>query len=226
MCNRIPYWHSSQPNFQASSNTAPPEVLTLAHHQALVALYRPSPSIPEPGDVGLITLANAFIEFIQICRRLHRENKLRLFWQAVHNLFAAGMALLYCYTHSPSVREQISLRKLEAIVHACSAALWAMVERFPTAKGKLDAFDSIATAVLDSLSTETPDDSGCAESQLTRHSVVASTSPGASIPELGSVVGATDFASWTSTADDQDPLMADFVINPALFQNGQDGPSF
>lgn len=224
---RILRWHSNHPNpnGQAASNIAPPEVLNLAYHQALIALYRPSPSIPEPGEPGLVILANAAIEFIEIYRRLHRENKLRLFWQAVHNLFASGTALLYCYAHSLLVREQITLRKLEASVHACSAAMWAMVERFPSAKGKRDAFDSIATAALDSLPVEAARDYQHGDGRAARQGLAASLSPGDSIPELEPVVS-TGLSQWTSVPGNHDPLMEDFMIDPALFENGQNGLGF
>ncbi|KAL2012064.1 hypothetical protein VTN00DRAFT_4782 [Thermoascus crustaceus] len=39
--------------------------------------------------------------------------------------------------------------------HSCSAALWVMVERFPAAKGKRDAFDAIASAALDAIASST-----------------------------------------------------------------------
>lgn len=156
MHERLNDWMRSQPAVTTDVNIAPVEALGLAFNQAVLLLYRPSSAIPEPDESALLNLAQSATASIQLYRRLHRENKLRLFWQAVHNLFAAGTALLHCYTHSTVVREQMSLRSLEGTVHSCSTVLWAMVERFPAAKGTRDAFDVIATAALDSFSTEEP----------------------------------------------------------------------
>ena len=155
MHNRLNEWMTSQPAVGTDTNIAPAEALGLAFNQAVLLLYRPSPAIPEPGESALLDLAHSATASIQLYRRLHRENKLRLFWQAVHNLFAAGTALLHCRAHSNEVRERISLRSLENTIHSCSAVLWAMVERFPAAKGTRDAFDAIATAALDSFSADT-----------------------------------------------------------------------
>lgn len=156
MHERLNNWMSSQPAVTTDTNIAPAEALGLAFNQAVLFLYRPSSAIPEPDESALLNLAQGATASIQLYRRLHRENKLRLFWQAVHNLFAAGTALLHCYAHSTEVRERMSLRSLEGTVHSCSTVLWAMVERFPAAKGTRDAFDVIATAALDSFSTDGP----------------------------------------------------------------------
>jgi hypothetical protein len=160
MHRRLQEWKSSSPRPHSSappSNIAPPEVLNLAYHQAVISLYRFSPIIPQPSEYAMVQLAESASVFIRLYRQLHRENKLRLFWQAVYNLFAAGTALLYCYSHSPLVRQRIALRAVEKSVHSCSAALWAMVERFPAAKGKRDAFDVISSAALEAVSSAASD---------------------------------------------------------------------
>ncbi|OAA54076.1 Transcription factor [Niveomyces insectorum RCEF 264] len=147
-------WLNTQPAAVSTSQIAPPEALQLAYHQAVLLLYRPSPAIPQPSGAALLALADSATRIIHLYRRLHCENKLRLFWQAAHNLFAAGTALLHCYTHSAQMRARTSLRSLDVDIHACSAVLWAMGERFPAARGKRDAFDLIATAALDALSAD------------------------------------------------------------------------
>ncbi|OKL62197.1 hypothetical protein UA08_02324 [Talaromyces atroroseus] len=160
MHRRLQEWKSSSPRPHSSappSNIAPPEVLNLAYHQAVITLYRSSPIIPQPSEYAMVQLAESASVFIRLYRQLHRENKLRLFWQAVYNLFAAGTALLYCYSHSPLVRQRLTLRAVEKSVHSCSAALWAMVERFPAAKGKRDAFDVISSAALEAVSNAAGD---------------------------------------------------------------------
>lgn len=151
MHERLRKWLSSTPQDAAPSNIAPPDVLELAYSQAVISLYRPSPQIPTPSEMAMAHLAESASHFIRLYRRLHRENKLRLFWLATQNLFGAGTALLYAYSHSSEVRERISYRALESDTRGCSSVLWAMVERFPAAKGKRDAFDMISSSVLDSI---------------------------------------------------------------------------
>lgn len=230
MHEKLSSWLTTQPAATSNSNIAPPEALQLAYHQAIILLYRPSPAIPLPSEASLLILSDSASRIIHLYRRLHRENKLRLFWQAVHNLFAAGTALLHCYSHSAEMRERTTLRSLESSIHACSAVLWAMVERFPAAKGKRDAFDVIATAALDSLSSDIePSDVASGGSQLgvlgtpSSHEGQGPRDVVGQHPAVFSgdqlVLG---FSSWSGNLDDslngQASGVEELSIDPTLFQ--------
>jgi hypothetical protein len=158
MLDRLRQWHSQvqQEELRTSnlgqSNIAPPEVLKLSYRRAVVALYRPSFKIPCPTAEAMQELADSAVCVVNLYGRFYRENKLRLFWQAVMNLFSAATALMYCYVHSIHVRNKISSRSLESLIHSSANILWGMVERFPAFKSKRDAFDVIASRFLADLS--------------------------------------------------------------------------
>ncbi|KUJ13887.1 uncharacterized protein LY89DRAFT_784731 [Mollisia scopiformis] len=155
MLKRLSDWHNSTPRNTSQSYIAPPEALEISYYTAEILLLRPSPTIPSPSDTTLCHLAQASSRTIHLYRTSVKEKKLRLFWQAAHNLFAAGTAILYCYSHSKPVRDQIPIRNLVADVNACAAVLWAVVEKFPAAKGTRDAFDAIMDRALAQLHNDT-----------------------------------------------------------------------
>ncbi|CZR58694.1 uncharacterized protein PAC_08586 [Phialocephala subalpina] len=156
MHKRLSDWHASTPHDTSPSYIAPPEALEISYYTAIILLFRPSPAIPSPSDGALSILAQASSRTIQLYRKSVKEKKLRLFWQAAHNLFAAGTAILYCYSHSGAVRGQTSKQTLVSDVNACAAVLWAVVERFPAAMGTRDAFDTIMATALDQLEHHDP----------------------------------------------------------------------
>jgi hypothetical protein len=180
------------PHSSSRSNVAPPDVLELSYLQAIIYLYRPSLMIPEPADAALVTLIKASSSYIKLSRRLHREDKIRLFWLAVYNLYAAGTAMLYCYSRSSLIRAQIPFRTIQSDVHACSALLWAIAERLPAAKEKRDAFDAIAASVMDSLPSESPADAS---------SSLESLSPVGPICSRGSYTEQANIITPTMAAD-------------------------
>ena len=162
MFDRLQRWYNdvlqeTDPSETGKSNIAPPEVLELSFHRAVVFLYRPSSMIPSPSSEALQVLAESAMSVIKLYKRFYRENKLRLFWQAVKTLFDAATALMYCYVHSVHVREWLPLRTLESHINSSSNILWGMVERYPALKGKRDAFDDIAaTFFSDVNNSQTP----------------------------------------------------------------------
>jgi len=103
-----------------------------------------------------MAMTQAAINVIQLYRRFFRERVLTIYWQAVENLFSAGTALMFGFVRSPSVRETMTFRMLETLVHTCSSVLWGMVEHFPAFQGKRDAFDMAASKTLSDLSSRFP----------------------------------------------------------------------
>lgn len=148
---RLTQWHESIPRDAAPHYTTTINGLDLSYYAALILLFKPSPAIPSPSRSSLLTLAEAASKVIGLYRQVTSEKKLNLFWQASHNLFAAGTAILYSLRHSPEVQEQLSKYSLISDANACAAVLWAIAERFPAARGTRDAFDAILSSALKSL---------------------------------------------------------------------------
>ncbi|EXJ83581.1 hypothetical protein A1O1_07204 [Capronia coronata CBS 617.96] len=155
MCHRLQSWYNDTPR---------PETLTHREHKnlenfevtyyaALLYLYQPSLNIPTPSEQGLLALADAASNTIQLYRRFFTKHQLTIYWLAVETLFSAGTALMYAYVKSHSVQERITFRHLESLVRTCSSVLWGMVEHFPNFRGKRDAFDLVVSRTLADLSS-------------------------------------------------------------------------
>lgn len=157
MHNRIQDWYDSIPNNDQLSVRERKIVgnFELTFHRAIFYLYHPSPNIPSPSDSALIAIAEATSRMIQLYRQYFDDRRLTIYWQAVENLSSGGTALLFSYVNSPQVRESLTLRSLESLVHTCSSVLWGMVEHFPAYKNKRDAFDITASKVLANLNHTT-----------------------------------------------------------------------
>lgn len=155
MHERLETWYKDSPLGEnlGSVENGVIETFEVNYHNAVFYLYRPSPNIPTPSDLQLVAMTQAATDMIRLYRQFFREHKLNIYWQAVENLYSAGTALMYAYGHSPRVRELLTFRSLESLVHTCSSALWGMVERFPAFKGKRDAFDLATARILADLGT-------------------------------------------------------------------------
>lgn len=150
MAARIDAWYKDSPSREDISGVEKGRVkrFEVNYHNAIFYLYRPSPNIPTPTDSQLLVMTQAATNMIQLYRQAFREQKLHIYWQAVEYLCSSGTALMFAYAHSSQVRDMLTFRSLESLVHTCSSALWGMVERFPVFKGKRDAFDLTVSKTL------------------------------------------------------------------------------
>ncbi|KAK5033616.1 hypothetical protein LTS07_003921 [Exophiala sideris] len=150
MHNRIQRWYNDTPRRESLTDRERKnlENFELTYDRALLYLYRPSRNIPKPPESSLLAVTDAATHMIRLYPTFFREHRLTIYWQAVENLLSAGTALLYSYVDSAKVRERITLRELQDLIHSCSSVLWGMVEHFPDFKGKRDAFDIVSSRIL------------------------------------------------------------------------------
>jgi hypothetical protein len=73
--------------------------------------------------------------------------------------------------HNIIMRDCLTFRSLESLVHTCSSVLWGMVEHFPAFEGKRDAFDMIASKTLADLATNNQADPGKGERLSTQENI-------------------------------------------------------
>lgn len=150
MHGRIQEWYDTIPRINTVTNYIRRDLenFELTYHRALLYLYHPSLSIPNPPESALVAIMEAATRMIQLYRQFFCEHRLTIYWQAVENLSSAGTALIFSYVNSSEVQKSLNLRSLETLVHTCSSVLWGMVEHFPAFKGKRDVFDLIASKTL------------------------------------------------------------------------------
>lgn len=158
MHQRLESWYADTPRTGAAmtdSEKKHVENFEVNYYVALLYLYRPSLNIPVPGDEDLATLAEVSAHVIELYRRFFVKKQLSLYWLAIDNLYQAGTALLYTFAKSASVRERITLKRLEKSIFTCSSIFWGMVEHCPAFESKRDTFDEIVSNALPELRRST-----------------------------------------------------------------------
>lgn len=150
---RIDNWYHSIPcgNNLGKFENSILQTFEATYNTALLHLYRPSHNNPSPPTQQAVPMTRAAIKMIQLYTVFFRQKQLTIYWQSIENIFSAGTALMSAYAQFSEVQELIDLRSLESLIHSCSSLLWGMVERFPSFQGKRDAFDTIASNVLEEL---------------------------------------------------------------------------
>jgi hypothetical protein len=157
MHQRIDQWYNNSPRGDNMTSFERRVVVGFEtkRNTALFNLYRPSPNNPTPSEEQALAMTEVASNMIRIYQNLFRKKHLSIYWQSIENVFNAGTALMVAYSRSPGVREMITLKSLESLVHTCSSLLWGMVERFPSYQDKRDTFDTTAAKMLEGLKTET-----------------------------------------------------------------------
>jgi hypothetical protein len=156
MQQRLLDWANAAPvGFpRQSTQLAPLGIFSGILNLALVHLYYPSPSFPSPTIHELAILAKSAGNAIRIYKETFRDGQLRFFWRTTHNLFRCGVAMAYCiHVQSTQCFPELSRPEMVASVNTCQSVLWAMVERYPAGKLYRDAFESLASSVLNPASS-------------------------------------------------------------------------
>jgi hypothetical protein len=136
------------------------EWYTAVFNNAMLLLYRPSPSFPHPtnsvnqsnekGD--LLHLFSAAKNTINAYAQLHSRRRLNYSWITLHGVFLAGLAYVYCVGRAlkdPTRTLQVP-PFLEIIddTRACSNVLVAICERWNVARRSCELFNRLSNAVI------------------------------------------------------------------------------
>lgn len=137
-----------------------PEWYTAVYNNAMLLLYRPSPSFPHPmnsahqndeaGD--LLHLFTAAKSSINAYSELHRKRLLNYSWITLHGVFIAGLAYVYCIGRAlkdPGPASTVP-DYLEIIddTRACSNVLVAICERWNVVRRSCELFNRLSNAVI------------------------------------------------------------------------------
>lgn len=144
MRRRLHQWYSETPPSYIGSSLAPAALFEGLLVTSLVQLYYPSHHLPNSSDDDICWLARHATRSVTTYREAFRRGTLRFYWRAMHNLFRAGAALLYC-TRTASGRTGLTIDVVtaQASVGQCSNILWGMAERYPNGKAYRDAFERL-----------------------------------------------------------------------------------
>ncbi|KAJ4353514.1 uncharacterized protein N0V89_005244 [Didymosphaeria variabile] len=146
MRRRLYDWRASVPVQHSSSQLAPMEIFDGNLYNSLTHLFSPSRNIPTVSSDDMAFLADCAQKAIEAYRSSFQGGKLRFYWRTVHNLFRAGVTLVYCIKKCPQIGFP-DIDSMRTSTHICSSVLWGMVERYPAGKPCREIFDKLSQEV-------------------------------------------------------------------------------
>ncbi|EEU43563.1 uncharacterized protein NECHADRAFT_23647, partial [Fusarium vanettenii 77-13-4] len=149
MRQRLMAWRASAPSsLVGSSQLAPLDLYDALLHKSLIDLYYPSTSPTDLSHHDALILAISAAESIEGIKQAFRDGRLRFYWRAAHNLFKAGVAMVFCIHHQiVHVSLNMDHTDMAASVNTCISILWGMVERYPPGKVYRDVFEGLSSSV-------------------------------------------------------------------------------
>ena len=124
------------------------------HSNAILLLHRPHSIALHPSTESLFVIFDASCKLIASTKVLQREGKIDIQWKSVHELFMAGLGIIYGLWQAKEIRSQRSASSSIATLHSCASTLSAFSESFAGAAGCRDAFETLSTATVDWLLTQ------------------------------------------------------------------------
>lgn len=124
-----------------------------AYYNALVLLHRPTSATAHPSAADLQLSFNASCSLVASIKTLQREGKIVVLWKAVHNIFIAGLGVIYGLWQSEEIRRGSPMHRNISTLQSCASTLSAMSETFTGAAGCRDIFEALSTATVDWLIT-------------------------------------------------------------------------
>ncbi|KAK9777147.1 putative C6 zinc finger domain-containing protein [Seiridium cardinale] len=179
----IQYLHlsQSQANQDYTSSFLSLDWYKAVYNNAILLLYRPSPSLPHPTMVpdtedeepDLIILLNAAKGSITSYSDLHQKRRLHCSWITLHAVFLGGLAYIYCVgriLRDPTVRQLVpGILSIVETTRACSNVLVAICERWNASRRSCELFDKLTNAVItDALNLSTKPNTGNVSQGRTR----------------------------------------------------------
>ena len=130
------------------------EYADLLYNKLLRLLLQPFIAIPFVGasdEQPAFVCAGAAGQVCQLYKKLHQANSSSLGYTllTLHSVFIAGMTILFCVWVTPEILKTSAANDLRA----CSSLLFVIAERWPSAKRYRDVFETLASSMLDLVSS-------------------------------------------------------------------------
>jgi hypothetical protein len=125
--------------------------LQAGYHTAAVLLFQPSQVIRVPGPEQLMKSYEHACAIIENYQRLQDLRGLHYGWRAVHNIFAAGATVIYCFWMSAAVRQNSVATDLAKTLRACTNLLTLGGEWWPSARKGQHGFGSVVDLTVQRL---------------------------------------------------------------------------
>lgn len=120
------------------------------YHNAILLLYRPSATTTQTVESMSVTFDSS-CKLIDSIRILQREGRCESLWKTVHQLFLAGLGVVYGLWQFKEIRDRNPIKNSIATLQSCASTLAAMSETFPGASDCRNAFETLSSATIDLL---------------------------------------------------------------------------
>ncbi|TEA16008.1 Pyrimidine pathway regulatory protein 1 [Colletotrichum sidae] len=122
---RLNQWLASAPRYLAppASMHQTPEWFQMAHHQAVMNLYRPSHASPVSTADALRHCADSAISLVSCYGALYAKNSVTYTYVALTSLFMAGVTMLYALRASPALRQDLTRAVVDSNIRSCATLL-------------------------------------------------------------------------------------------------------
>lgn len=120
-------WLATSPRYPlAVSMFQTPEWFSIAYHQGIMSLYRPSPVLPDDSVDTLRFCVDSAISLISCYATLNAKNKVCYTFVALNSLFMAAVTLLHCLRASAVIRTELTKPVANANIDSCIRLLRAI----------------------------------------------------------------------------------------------------
>ncbi|KAF2006167.1 hypothetical protein P154DRAFT_603586 [Amniculicola lignicola CBS 123094] len=153
---RLQEWYSTIPETSKahpSSIFANQAYWDTIYNKAILLLYRPNANAQTQPAEALSMSHKAACSLISNIKALQREGKLDVLWKSVHDLFMAGLTVIYGLWQSKEIRELNHLSSSISTLQSCTSTLSAMSETFHGATSCRDIFDTLSSVTTEWLVT-------------------------------------------------------------------------
>ncbi|KAH7070351.1 fungal-specific transcription factor domain-containing protein [Paraphoma chrysanthemicola] len=153
---RIQEWHGTIPppdKAHPSSIFANQAYWDAVFNDCVLLLYRPNSSNQHVPIETLLIAHEAACNLVASIKILQREGKLDVLWRSVHQLFMAGLTIIYGLWQSKEMRDRNPISSSISALQSCASTLSAMSETFHGAIGCRDVFDTLSSVTIDWLVT-------------------------------------------------------------------------
>ncbi len=153
---RLQEWYTTIPDM---SNAHPLSIFAcraywdIVYNNALLLLHRPNSMVPHVSAESLSISFDASCKMIDSIKLLQRDGRVDVLWRSVHQLFMAGLGVIYCLWHSKDIRDGHSVGSCIQTLQSCASTLSAMAETLHGAAGCRDVFDTLSSATINWLIT-------------------------------------------------------------------------
>jgi len=126
---RLQYWYDTIP---PPDKAHPPSIFAhqayweVVYSNAIVLLHRPHSIAQHPSMDSIFMTFDASSKLVASIKVLQRESKIHVQWQSVHELFMAGLGIIYCLWQSEEIRSQRSVSSSIATLNTCASTLSAL----------------------------------------------------------------------------------------------------